>query len=127
MRLLNSVEFAPDKPHTCLAKSMIAHCIPKHIPKKGILFSRAYFEDNILPSLPLDPKPGNIKTPSTLLNSLCADLSSVILSVLTHLIFTRALFSTPAWTKDSRTLLYESINSVYLPHIAIVTSAFGFL
>ena len=69
VRLLNSVELAPFNPHTCLAKSIIAHCIPKHIPKKGTLFSLAYFEDKIFPSLPLVPKPGNIKIPSTFLNS----------------------------------------------------------
>ena len=122
VRLLNSVEFAPFNPHTCLAKSIIAHCIPKHIPKNGMLFSRAYFEDKIFPSLPREPKPGKIKIPSTSLNCLLADLSLVILSVFTHLIFTLALFSTPACTNDSSTLLYESISSVYLPHIAIVSS-----
>ena len=30
---------------------MTAHCIPKHIPKNGILFSLAYFAHKILPSI----------------------------------------------------------------------------
>lgn len=31
--------------------------------KKGILFSRVYFDASILPSIPLSPKPGAIKIP----------------------------------------------------------------
>ena len=36
---------------------MLAICNPKQIPKNGMLFSRAYFADKILPSIPLSPKP----------------------------------------------------------------------
>ena len=37
----NSVLFASDKPQTLRAYSIVAQCIPRQIPKKGILFSRA--------------------------------------------------------------------------------------
>ena len=43
---------------------MIAHCNPKHIPRKGILFSLANFEVKIFPSAPLDPNPPGNKIPS---------------------------------------------------------------
>ncbi|GAH69426.1 unnamed protein product, partial [marine sediment metagenome] len=51
----NSELFAPSKFITFRASSITAHCIPKQIPKKGILFSLAYFTVSILPSIPLFP------------------------------------------------------------------------
>jgi len=52
-----------------LAASITAICIPKQIPKKGILFNLAYFMAAILPSLPLLPKPPGIRTPDTSFNN----------------------------------------------------------
>lgn len=51
------------------ANSIVIICIPRHRPKYGTLFSRAYFAAAIFPSIPLDPNPPGIKIP-------CADLSS---------------------------------------------------
>ena len=67
-----------------------------HMPRKGILFLRAYLEDMILPSPPREPNPGKINIPSTPLYCFFAVRSSIMFSVFTHLIFTLALFSTPA-------------------------------
>ena len=52
-----------------LANSITAICIPRHIPKKGKLFSREYLIDMILPSIPLSPNPGATKIPSNRDNS----------------------------------------------------------
>ena len=68
--LLNSVELPFFSPKTFLENSMHAHCIPKHIPKKGILFSLTYFIADIFPSIPLSPKPGATITPSIFLSLL---------------------------------------------------------
>ena len=62
--LLNSVEWAPLSPRTFLPNSITAHCIPRQIPKKGILFSLAYLMALILPSMPLCPNPGATRIPS---------------------------------------------------------------
>ena len=75
------------------------------MPKNGILFSRAYFAERILPSPPRGPKPGSIRIPSKSLNSFFAVSSFFIFSVCIQFTFTRALFSTPACMKDSKTLL----------------------
>ena len=66
--LSNSVELAPLFPNTFLENSIHAHCIPKHIPKKGILFSLTYLIEDILPSIPLSPNPGATITPSIFFN-----------------------------------------------------------
>ena len=103
--LLNSVEFAPSIPQTLRANSITAHCKPKQIPKNGIKFSRANCEARIFPSAPLEPKPGRINIPSTPEKAIFAALLFLIFSVCIHFISTRALFSTPACTKASSTLL----------------------
>ena len=51
---------------TFLANSIRDNCIPKQIPKKGILFVLANLIDCILPSVPLLPKPPGIKIPLVL-------------------------------------------------------------
>ena len=48
-----------------LAASIIAICMPKQMPKKGILFSLAYLIASILPSAPLFPNPPGIKIPES--------------------------------------------------------------
>ena len=60
----NSEEFASDIPQTFLANSITAHCNPKQIPRKGILFSLMYCIADIFPSIPLYPKPPGTITPS---------------------------------------------------------------
>ena len=61
---LISVECASVNPMTLRANSMTAHCMPKQIPKKGTPFVRAYWMVSILPSTPLEPKPGATMIPS---------------------------------------------------------------
>ena len=51
-----------------LANSIKAICIPKQIPRKGILFSLAYFIAEIFPSVPLFPKPPGINNPEIFFN-----------------------------------------------------------
>ena len=43
-----------------LVYSITAACIPRQIPKNGILFSLAYRTASTLPSMPLTPKPPNV-------------------------------------------------------------------
>ncbi len=61
---LNSSEFASGHPHTFRANSMIAHCRPRQIPKKGNPFSRAHSTAVSIPSMPRSPKPPGINNPS---------------------------------------------------------------
>ena len=93
--LLNSVLFAFSNPQTLRANSITAHCNPRHIPKKGTLYLRAYLHDKIFPYDPLEPKPGSSKIPSIEPKIRSASLSDFISSVATHLTFTLASFSTP--------------------------------
>ena len=83
----NSLEVALFILNLFLANSITAICIPKQIPKNGILFSRAYFMAAILPSVPLLPNPPGIKIPETSFNlfliSLSFNLSDSILIRLT--------------------------------------------
>ena len=66
----NSVELASFHPSTLRAYSITVHCIPRQMPRKGILCSRAYLIAAILPSTPLDPKPPGTKMPSISFNGL---------------------------------------------------------
>src|SRR5216110_3314105 len=50
-----SVELARSRPHTWRANSMTAICMPKQMPRKGMLFSRAWRTAWIFPSVPRDP------------------------------------------------------------------------
>ena len=60
--LLNSVLLAFFKFKIFLENSIIAICIPKQIPKYGSLFSLAYLQAIIIPSIPLLPNPPGIRT-----------------------------------------------------------------
>ena len=72
----------------------------------------------ILPSLPLLPKPPGIKIPDALVNFfLISEDLSLSDSILINFIFT--LFFIPPWTKASSKDLYASFKSTYLPTIAI--------
>ena len=62
---LNSEESAPSRPARCRATSMTMHCRPRHRPRIGIWFSRAYRIAPTLPSTPRMPKPPGMQTPST--------------------------------------------------------------
>ena len=66
---LNSVLLALFKLATFLANSITANCMPKQMPKYGILFSRAYFIALIFPSVPRTPKPPGIKIASIFFNA----------------------------------------------------------
>ena len=50
-------KFAFFKFNTFLAYSTAVICIPKQIPKNGILFSLTYFIVSIIPSIPRSPNP----------------------------------------------------------------------
>ena len=63
LQLENSLEFASCMPNIFLAISITASCIPKHIPKYGILFSLAYLIAAIFPSEPRSPNPPGTKMP----------------------------------------------------------------
>ena len=52
-------------PHTLRANSITADCMPRHRPRYGILFSRAYWIVRILPSTPREPNPPGTMIPST--------------------------------------------------------------
>ena len=66
--LFNSLDDADLIFNTFLANSIIAICIPKQIPKKGILLTLAYLIAAILPSVPLLPNPPGIKIAETFFN-----------------------------------------------------------
>ena len=61
-----SVELAPSMPATWRANSLTATCIPRQMPRYGILRSRAIWAARILPSQPRPPKPPGIRMPSAL-------------------------------------------------------------
>ena len=62
---VNSVLSAPSSPARFRATSITMHCRPRHSPRIGIWFSRAYRIAPTLPSTPRMPKPPGITTPST--------------------------------------------------------------
>ncbi|KFD56011.1 hypothetical protein M513_03135 [Trichuris suis] len=72
--LLNSVELASLSDNTDLANSITAHCMPRHIPKNGFLFSRAKRQAAIFPSIPRSPKPPGTRIPSALFSNSSACL-----------------------------------------------------
>ena len=57
---------------------MTATCIPKQIPRYGILFSLAYSAVVIMPSIPLCPKPPGTKIASTPFKTFLTLLGSII-------------------------------------------------
>ena len=56
-RSSNSSELAPARPARWRATSMVMHCRPRHRPRIGMPFSRAYRAAPILPSMPADAEP----------------------------------------------------------------------
>jgi hypothetical protein len=60
----NSVLLAPCNFMIERANSITAICMPKQMPRYGMLFSRAYFAARIFPWTPLSPKPPGTNTPS---------------------------------------------------------------
>ncbi|BAS95419.1 Os05g0570375 [Oryza sativa Japonica Group] len=60
----NSVLLASGNFKTWRANSTAVSCMPRHMPRKGTSFSRAYLTANIFPSTPLSPKPPGTKMPS---------------------------------------------------------------
>ncbi len=59
-----SVEFAPSIPATLRANSETATCMPRQMPRYGILCSRAIRAARIFPSQPRPPNPPGIRIPS---------------------------------------------------------------
>ncbi len=113
-------------PATLRANSITAACIPRHIPKNGILFSLAYLTAQILPSMPRDPNPPGTSMPSAI-PRVPAQLSSSIFSESTNVRFTLQSLEIPPWDRASFKLLYDSVRSTYFPTIAMLTEYFGFL
>ena len=74
-----------------LANSIMAICIAKQIPRKGIFLSLAYLIASIFPSVPLLPNPPGINIPDTFFNfdliSFDLSLSDSILTKLTLTLF----------------------------------------
>ena len=89
-----------------------------------MLFSLAYLQAKIIPSIPLEPNPPGTKTASAPFNIFLMFLD-VMFSASTKLIFTFALFLMPACSNASLIDLYESFNSVYLPTNETFTSLSG--
>ena len=114
----NSSEFTSSSFSTSLANSTTAICIPKHIPKNGILFSLAYFIAVIFPSIPLFPNPPGTIIPSNFSN-FSFTFSSFIVSESTSFTFTPTLLAYPACLILSITDKYESSNFMYFPTIAM--------
>ena len=90
-----SVEFASFNPSTFLEYSITADCIPRQIPKNGMLFSLKCLIVAIFPSIPLSPKPGATRTPFSPAN-FSAALVLLISSACIQFTFTLQLFLAPA-------------------------------
>ena len=112
--------FASLRPSTFLANSITVQCIPKQMPRNGILFSLAYWTAIILPSTPLVPKPPGTMIPSMPANAFSTPVSSTS-SEFTQRILTLAPLWIPAWWRLSTIERYASWSSTYLPTIAIST------
>ena len=82
-------------PATLRANSITAHCMPRQIPKNGILFSLACRIASILPSIPRAPKPGATKIPCMPL-SMVATFVLLIFSESIQVMSTFALLIAPA-------------------------------
>ena len=98
----SSLEWASARPHTWRANSTTAICIPRQMPRKGTLFSRAYRTAEIFPSMPRSPKPPGTRMPSAPARSRAA-FSSVTVSESTQRISTFTSFSMPPWVRASTT------------------------
>ena len=56
-------EYIPAKPQTLRANSTTASWKPRHMPRKGMCFSRAHLIASIMPSVPRIPKPPGTSIP----------------------------------------------------------------
>ena len=74
--------------------------MPRQIPKYGMLFSLAYLQAKIIPSIPLSPNPPGTKTASAFLRVFLMFFEEMF-SASTKLIFTFALFFIPACSRAS--------------------------
>ena len=70
---------------------MTIHCNPKHKPRVGIRFSRAYFNAPSFPSIPRTPNPPGTQIASTPSSAALAPSSVAQLSLATQTISTRVL------------------------------------
>src|SRR5690348_16874022 len=89
------IELTSTIPSTFLANSITHICMQKQMPKKGSLFSRAYFTAIIFPSIPRNPKPGATSNPSSPC-SFSETFSGVMNSLCTFTIWTLQSFIAPA-------------------------------
>ena len=88
------------------------------------MFSLAYLQAKIIPSIPRSPNPPGTRTASAFFNVFLIFLD-VIFSASTKFIFTCALFLMPACSNASLIDLYESLSSVYFPTKDTFTSLSG--
>ena len=101
----NSLEFESSSPHTSRANSMIAACIPRQMPKKGVPLSRAALIASTIPSTPRTPNPPGTSRPSNPAIIERAVASSVNRSLEVHAISIPTSFAMPPWMSASCTLL----------------------
>ena len=118
---LNSVESASRKPQAFRANSMQAVCMPRQMPKYGVFDFRAYL---IARSIPESPVCQNRREPVSRQNPAARfrNRRFIRFSDSSQVTFTRRLFATPACVSASRSDLYESSSSTYLPTIAMRTT-----
>mmetsp|Transcript_10287 Transcript_10287/g.38139 ORF Transcript_10287/g.38139 Transcript_10287/m.38139 type:complete len:353 (+) Transcript_10287:527-1585(+) len=125
-----SVECACLIPSTFLANSITAACMPRQIPRNGVLDSRAYCAARIFPSVPRSPNPPGTRMPSTDLTlphassyatSFSTRCASSSIPASTHTICSLRSLATALCISAFVTDRYESPKPVYLPTIAMVT------
>ena len=79
------------------------HCSPKHRPKVGILFSRAYVSAPSFPSIPRTPKPPGTQIASTSDRAFLAPSVVAQSSLAIHFNSTFALLAKPPARRASET------------------------
>mmetsp|Transcript_23469 Transcript_23469/g.93021 ORF Transcript_23469/g.93021 Transcript_23469/m.93021 type:complete len:239 (+) Transcript_23469:718-1434(+) len=138
----NSADVAAGRPSTDRQYSMTASCMPRQTPRYGLRRSRQNLAAAIMPRMPRLPKPPGTTTPSasasaahaaarfdeavralsSASSSASSDGSSKSVDSI-QAISRRRSASMAACLSALRTLRYESWSPVYLPTMAIVTTA----
>ena len=121
----NSAELASLIPAKLRAASITMHCKPRHRPRVGILFSRAYVSAPSFPSIPRIPKPPGTQIASIEDKAFFAPSRVSHSSLGTQTISTLASFANPPARNASETERYASGKSMYFPTSATFTVCFG--